>query len=158
MNTPQKPPKLSQYPHTLQYPHTDQRKRNRLASPSIPSGISDSSGMMPKKSSDLALGIASYTPQEYAKLLTVAEDVDDLEPTWEEWLQVAEQFRTTLKVTGLDFVDVPIEMEKLQQFLDAHGLPNNGQARAEYVSSIVEKQQQPKKQAVKKRAKHRKHT
>lgn len=112
---------------------------------------------MPKKSSNLALGIASYTPQEYAKLLTVAEDVDDLEPTWEEWVQVAEQFRATLKVTGLDFVDVPIEMEQLQQFLDAHGLPNNGQARAEYVSSIVEKQQ-PQRRPARKRSKHKKHT
>ncbi len=41
-------------PCLVQYPHTDQRKEKNLAPPSMPSGMSYASGMMPKMSSGFA--------------------------------------------------------------------------------------------------------
>ncbi len=39
------------------------------------------------------VGIAWYRPEQWARLLEISEDRDDLETTWEEWRREVERLR-----------------------------------------------------------------
>ncbi len=47
------------------------------------------------------IGIAYYSPEEYAKLLVTADDASELEDTWEEWYQNMQNTRNNLAALGI---------------------------------------------------------
>jgi hypothetical protein len=90
----------------------------------------------------LLLGIASYTPEEYAKLLATAADSADLEETWEEWHQGMERLKHSLIASGYICVEVPIEIEALEAFCLKEGMQNNSETRSRYISLLLQQRQQ----------------
>jgi hypothetical protein len=101
------------------------------------------------------IGIAYYSPEEYAKLLLTADDASELEDTWEEWYQNMQKTRNNLAALGILCSEVPIQIEALQKYCQEHNLKNNGAARSEYVATLLQQQQQSqqKKITLKKRRK-----
>src|SRR5215470_11322711 len=97
------------------------------------------------------IGIAYYTPEEYAKLLLTADDASELEDTWEEWYQNMQNTRNNLAALGIVCREVPIQIEALQKYCQEHNLKNNGAARSEYVTTLL--QQQPQQIKLKKKRK-----
>lgn len=90
----------------------------------------------------LLLGIASYTPEEYAKLLVTAADSADLEETWEEWHQGMERLKHSLSAMGYICVEVPIEIAALEAFCLKEGLQNNSETRSHYTSLLLRERHQ----------------
>jgi hypothetical protein len=87
------------------------------------------------------IGIAYYSPEEYAKLLMTADDASELEDTWEEWYQNMQNVKNSLAALGTICREVPIQIEELQKYCQEHNLQNNSGTRAGYVSVLVKQQQ-----------------
>jgi hypothetical protein len=68
------------------------------------------------------IGIAYYSPEEYAKLLLTADDASELEDTWEEWYQNMQNTRNNLAALGILCSEVPIQIEALQKYCQEHNL------------------------------------
>ncbi|GAC1367347.1 MAG: hypothetical protein PVS3B1_21340 [Ktedonobacteraceae bacterium] len=88
------------------------------------------------------IALATYTPLEYKKLLTKAVDATTLDKTWEEWLNSVEGVRINFTAMGYECIGVAVQIEALEQFCQERGLANNGAARAEYASFLLEQQEQ----------------
>lgn len=88
------------------------------------------------------IALATYTPPEYKKLLAKAVDASGLDKTWEEWLNNVESVRINFTTMGYECIGVAIQVDALEQFCLERGLENNGAARAEYASLLLERQEQ----------------
>ncbi len=88
------------------------------------------------------IALATYTPLEYKKLLAKAVDARSLDKTWEEWLNNVESVRINFTAMGYECVGVTIQVDSLEQFCVERGRENNGAARAEYASFLLEQQEQ----------------
>ena len=60
--------------------------------------------------------LASYTPEEYKKIQDISEDGNDMDPTWTEWRQGANQAKLELAMKG---------MKCVEKVIDAVGMKHN---------------------------------
>src|SRR5258708_19663768 len=93
----------------------------------------------------LAIAVAVYLPEQYARLLATAEDAGDLETTWQEWHQVLQDTRQKMAAPGMYLIDVALDVDELEAYCQQRGLPNTSSTRAEYPASLLSdhRQQQP---------------
>jgi hypothetical protein len=75
---------------------------------------------MISKKFPMRVALAVYTPEEYAKLLSVAEDASELDETWEEWGASMQKAKAGLAERWIVCVPVSIEIAKLTQYCLAH--------------------------------------
>ena len=87
----------------------------------------------------LKLGIAWYRPEQWSRLLEVSEDREDLERTFAEWEQQAEEKLRALRAEGLDIKKVTIEVEELLAWCQNRVLSVDASARSHYVSDLLRK-------------------
>ncbi len=80
------------------------------------------------------IGIAWYRREEWPKLLAAASDRDDLEDTYDEWLQAARRTLLGLNAQGLAVEKVDIGVDELVSWCQKQQVPLNGATRADYVS------------------------
>ncbi len=92
---------------------------------------------------ELTVFLATYTPEEYEKLLLVADDTDDLEPLWEDWRREVQKVVGSLLAQNMKYVEVPIKVDKLAQFCLENNLPNNSETRSKFAMYLGKKQKQP---------------
>lgn len=92
-----------------------------------------------KASVKTVVGIAWYTPDEWAKVRRTAVDPERLESTFEEWEAVAEDALAQLQARGrsLTFRRVLINAAALASWCFSEGCENDGAARAAFVASVV---------------------
>lgn len=82
----------------------------------------------------MVMGIAIYLPHQYGRLLATAEDVDKLNPTWQEWFEVCEETKRNLRSIGIEPIDVLVDMDDFERYCAERGLKNTGGTRAQYVA------------------------
>jgi hypothetical protein len=82
----------------------------------------------------LLVGVGWYTEEEWAKVKAAAVDAERFESTYAEWVQMAEEALVDLLATGIVGEKSYVTAEKLLAWCLAHNKPNNGAARAEFVS------------------------
>lgn len=76
------------------------------------------------------LGIAWYKREEWPGLLEIAADRDELEDTYEEWLNNAEIRLHEMAEAGINPTKVYINLDELQNWCTAQGCPIDASARA----------------------------
>jgi hypothetical protein len=81
-----------------------------------------------------AVGVVWYSEQEWAKVKATAADAEVFENSYAEWLDMAEKAMLEVQVLGLKVEKVFVQADELRAWCLAHGKPNNGASRAEYVS------------------------
>ncbi|HTK07315.1 MAG TPA: hypothetical protein VL485_09105 [Ktedonobacteraceae bacterium] len=103
---------------------------------------------MRKELSDpsLAIAVAVYVPEQYARLLATAEDASDLETTWQEWYQVLQDTRQKMMALGMYLIDVTVDLDELEAYCQQRGLPNTSGTRAEYAAHLLSEQHQQQAQ------------
>lgn len=79
-------------------------------------------------------GLIYCSEQEYARLLAVAADANELEASWEEWVQNREKTKLNLALAGIMVTDVPVEVEELLKYCLRENAPLDSSARAGYVA------------------------
>ena len=85
----------------------------------------------------LVLGIAWYTRDQWELLTKLVPDRSALDDTYEEWKDGAEEAFASLTAGVLAPIRVWIEVEELQAWCSARGVPNTAEARSDYVTHLV---------------------
>ena len=81
--------------------------------------------------------MAWYSPEQYARLLKVADDREQIRDTYQNWLRGAEKAFRNLPVKP---TVVHIKVEELVIWCRAHSRPVDSAARAEYAGVMGETQ------------------
>lgn len=80
-----------------------------------------------------AVGIVWYTEQEWAKVKVFSADAEAFEKSYADWVDMAEKALMQLQAQGLHMQKTLVQTDQLMAWCIAHGKPNDGSARAEYV-------------------------
>jgi hypothetical protein len=91
-----------------------------------------------QKGASVVTGVACYRRDQWPLLLAVSVDASDLEPTYDEWLKMADRSFHRLQSTGLSLEKIDIDVEELISWCKANGREVDGAARAEFTSSKVQ--------------------
>ena len=81
------------------------------------------------------LCIAWYSPEQYNRLLEVADDREQIRDTYENWLRGAEKVVQDLPVRP---TIVHIKVDELVRWCQAHKRPVDSEARSEYARLMGE--------------------
>src|SRR5258708_8690557 len=79
----------------------------------------------------LAMAVAVYIPEQYARLLATAEDASDLETTWQKWYQVLQDTRQKMAALVMSLIDATVDLDELETYCQQLGLPKTSNTRAE---------------------------
>jgi hypothetical protein len=83
---------------------------------------------------ETVVAIVWYRPEQWRRVRDIATDADELEASYAEWLQVAEEKLKQLRSSGLRVEKVDVDSEELILWCNERGRENNGQARAQYAA------------------------
>jgi len=87
--------------------------------------------------SRLVTGVAWYRPEQWERLREVSEDVDNLEETYDAWLQTAERMIREGIPADVLVEKIDIDVEEVLAWCNVLGLPMNTASRARFVSERV---------------------
>jgi len=85
----------------------------------------------------IVTGIAWYRPEQWQRLREVSEDVENLEDTYEAWLQTAERMIRDGIPADIAVEKVDLDVEEVLAWCNVRGLPMNATARSRYVSERI---------------------
>ena len=83
--------------------------------------------------------LASYTPEEYKKIQAISEDGNDMDRTWAEWRQTANQAKLELVMKGMKCIEQDIDAEGLLTYCLENSVRVDQAARASYAQWLHEK-------------------
>ena len=87
--------------------------------------------------SRIVTGVAWYRPEQWARLREVSEDVENLEETYDAWLQTAERMIRDGMPPEVRVERIDIDVEEVLAWCTTHGLPMNAASRSRFVSERV---------------------
>ena len=93
-----------------------------------------------KRSGKAKFGIAWYRPEQWARLLEVSDDRDELEATFAEWEALAEEKVRELQAEGVNVEKVIVDIEELLAWCQGRGLSVDASARSHYVADLLRRQ------------------
>jgi hypothetical protein len=82
----------------------------------------------------MVTGVAWYRSSQWQRLREVAEDVENLDESYEAWLQTAEKMIREGIPSNLSIEKVDVDVEDLLAWSNVRGLAVNGTTRSQYVS------------------------
>ncbi len=84
------------------------------------------------------IGLAWYRPGQWQRLRQGSADVEVLEESYDEWLEVASARFREAQELGLDIRKVDVDVEDVVEWCKQRGRPVDGDARAGYVAEKIE--------------------
>ena len=100
--------------------------------------------MATNRTESTKIGIAWYDPEQFKRLLELADDKDELESTWEEWVENAQYTVNLFEQQGIKIQKIHIDMDELQKYCMEKGYPNTSESRSEFVADILGKRNDDK--------------
>jgi len=82
----------------------------------------------------LFVGIAYYEKKDWDFFLSVIDDRDSVEDSWEEWSNGFMKTKMDLISRGLQVSEVKVNMNELINFCLDRKIKNNGAVRSQFVS------------------------
>ena len=89
-----------------------------------------------RKKVQAVFGVAWYKRAQWERLLQIAADRDDLEDTYQEWQETAEEVLRALERPGI--VLRKVDVEELLSWCNAQNRPVDGAARSEFVAEKLQ--------------------
>jgi hypothetical protein len=83
---------------------------------------------------EMIIAVVWYRPEQWQRVRDIATDADELEASYAQWVQVAEEKLKQLRSSRLRVEKVDVDSEKLILWCNERGLENNGQARSQYAA------------------------
>ena len=84
--------------------------------------------------SRIITGVAWYRPEQWQRLREVSEDVENLEETYDAWLQTAERMIRDGIPADVVVEKIDVDVEEVLAWCNVMGLPMNTASRARFVS------------------------
>lgn len=85
-------------------------------------------------------GLCWVRPEQWQRLLEVAEDSDRLEATWEEWQAKSLEMIEVFATRNILIEKVDVDIEALIAWCQEKDKPVNASTRAEYVTALMMEQ------------------
>ena len=95
-----------------------------------------------KKRTEMVFGVGWYRAEQWPLLLAVSVDRDELEPTYAEWLDVAESSLASLRMAGLDPVKIDVDVEEMIAWCSEKAKPLNANARVQFITAKTKQMDQ----------------
>jgi len=89
---------------------------------------------------EMRIGLAWYTPEQWRRMRDTAEDADDLDATYEEWLAGAERAENEIAAQGLIIERVMVDVDELVAWLEATGRRATSASRSVYALEVQRQQ------------------
>jgi hypothetical protein len=86
------------------------------------------------------VGVGWYTEAEWAAVKSAAADPELFEQSFKEWVFMAEEALSGMRLSGVKLQKVPVNASELLAWCLAHSKINNSASRAEFVSEQVRAQ------------------
>lgn len=83
---------------------------------------------------DSVLGVAWYTEEQWARVKSSAADPENLEPTFSEWVKMAEEALREIRRGVRNPIKIQIDAGELVAWCLVHGKASDSSARAEFTS------------------------
>jgi hypothetical protein len=90
-----------------------------------------------REASGMAVGVGWYSREKWEQLRVVAADPEQLGPSYEEWLEMAEGSLADLAGSGLRPEKVELDIDKLVAWCKAQNRPIDAAARADFTSRYL---------------------
>ena len=87
--------------------------------------------------SQIVTGVAWYRREQWERLREVSEDVDNLEETYDAWLQTAERMIRDGIPNDVIVEKIDLDVEEVRAWCNVQGLPMNAASRARFVAERV---------------------
>ncbi|SFB97611.1 hypothetical protein SAMN05660443_0966 [Marinospirillum celere] len=94
----------------------------------------------PAKEKVQKAGLCWVRPEQWQRLLEVAEDSDRLESSWEEWQSKSLEMIEVFATRGIEIEKVDVDVEALIAWCQEKDKPVNASTRAEYVTALMMEQ------------------
>ena len=94
-----------------------------------------------KKQKDVRLGIAWYREDQWELLKSTASDAENIEHTYQEWLQSAEDSIEKLKKQGFGPVKVDLDVNEFNEWCGRKGRIRNAGSRSEYTADLLRRRE-----------------
>jgi hypothetical protein len=94
-------------------------------------------GAVMKETSDdkMAIAFAWYRPEQWHRIRDISSDAEDMDDSYLEWLQLAEEKLNELQSSGLRVEKIEIDSEQLIRWCNEQGLDINGKSRSKYAAA-----------------------
>ena len=93
-------------------------------------GMNDSN----ESQDEMIIAVVWYRPEQWQRVRDIATDADELEASYAQWVQVAEEKLKQLRSSGLRVEKVDVDSEKLILWCNERGLENDAKARSLYAA------------------------
>lgn len=80
------------------------------------------------------VGVGWYQENQWALLLEHAEDKEELEPTYIEWLENAYETTNKFEASGVHYQKILIDVEDMIKWCKENEVPLNGESRSNYIA------------------------
>jgi hypothetical protein len=90
----------------------------------------------------MPVAVAVYLPEQYPRLLAIADDARDLETTWQEWYQVLQDTKRQMAAQGIHLIEIIVDLDALEKYCQEQGCKNTSSTRAQYAARLLSEQQQ----------------
>ena len=97
----------------------------------------------PSDESKIVTGVAWYRRDQWQRLREVSEDVENLEETYDAWLETAERMIREGIPENVAVEKMDIDVEEVLAWCNVQGLPMNTQSRARFVSERIRQKYEP---------------
>jgi hypothetical protein len=83
------------------------------------------------------IAIPWFNAEQWQKLITVSDDADTLDSSYEKWLAGVKKLEQQLRDQGMHAHRIMLDVEALQKWCVARKRPLNSEARADYASALA---------------------
>lgn len=91
---------------------------------------------MNKEMKEHVISVGIYKADQWETLKALSADTQDMENTFEEWLEYATQKIKELETQGIHIRKITVDVFELQQWCKKKNLPINGESRAQYIANL----------------------
>jgi len=93
-----------------------------------------------RSNSRVVPGVAWYRREQWAALRELSVDSDTLEPTYDEWLEIAEEALRSMRKAGIDPRRIEVDVFDLKRWCDSQGFALDQSARARYAADVLSRE------------------
>lgn len=93
--------------------------------------------MSSRNKSQVIVGIGYYKREEWERFLASAEDRDELEDTYDEWLVNFDKAARNAKTTGVTLKKVIINLDDLMDYCINKKRKNNSETRSHFIADLT---------------------
>lgn len=94
---------------------------------------------MNKKRQLIHIGLASYSPEQWTLLKHVADDPDDMDDSYDDWVKQRDKAIANFKLLRYSIRLVDIDVHELMQWCHYNGRKNDKAARAAFCTEAMRK-------------------